>query len=223
MVDFVEAAVGGEGGRVIELGSGCGSVLRMLRERLPLASLIGIDKDPVLCRIAREVFASDGAAEVRQADMRDLGPACGFATASAGAIVSCTSLHWLPAEDIEATYRCAHAVLRPGGVFCNLDWMPLRSDQRLRTLADRYRYGRAARERAAGTPDWDEWWEAVRGVRWLTEEMRLRDAERVLDATRPAEFMPDVAWHEQALRAAGFEATAEIWRAFDSAAVVASK
>jgi hypothetical protein len=60
-------------------------------------------------------------------------------------------------------------------------------------------------------------------VHWLTEAMRLRDAERARDATRPAEFMPDIAWHEQALRAAGFEATAEIWRAFDSAAVAASK
>jgi SAM-dependent methyltransferase len=223
MVDFVEAAVGGEGGLVVELGSGCGSVLRRLRERLPSASLVGIDKDPVLCRIAREVFASDAAVEVRQADMRALGPACGLAAASAAAIVSCTSLHWLPAEDIQATYRCVHTILRPGGVFCNVDWMPLRSDQRLRTLADRYSDGHAARECAAGTPDWGEWWEAVRGVHWLTEAMRLRDAERARDATRPAEFMPDIAWHEQALRAAGFEATAEIWRAFDSAAVAASK
>jgi SAM-dependent methyltransferase len=223
LVDLVEAAVGSEGGLVVELGSGCGSVLRRLRERIPSASLVGIDKDPVLCRIAREVFASDAAVEVRQADMRALGPAFGLAAASAAAIVSCTSLHWLPAEDIREIYRCAHAMLRPGGVFCNVDWMPLRADQRLRTLADRYRDGHEARESAAGIPDWGEWWEAVRGVQWLTESMRLRDAERASDATRPAEFMPEIAWHEQALLAAGFEATAEIWRAFDSAAVVASK
>jgi SAM-dependent methyltransferase len=138
-------------------------------------------------------------------------------------ILSCTSLHWLQGEEVQAVYRQAHALLRAGGVFCNLDWMPVEGGRELRVLADAYGHNHEEREATAGSPSWQDWWEAAARVPWLADAVQARERARERDTSRPAEFMPGIRWHEQALLAAGFRATAEVWRVFDSAAVVAVK
>jgi tRNA (cmo5U34)-methyltransferase len=103
--------------RFIDLGTGDGRLIGLIREQHPDARALGVDfSEPILAR-ARERFAGDRLVELREHDLtRPLavqGPV--------GAVVSALAIHHLEDERKQALFREIYALLEPRGVFVNLD------------------------------------------------------------------------------------------------------
>lgn len=103
--------------RFLDLGSGDGRLLSLVRGRHPEARGIGFDaSEPMLAR-ATERFEDDPLVEIRAHDLRlplgDLEPV--------DAVVSGLAIHHLEDERKRGLLEEIHALLPPGGVFANLD------------------------------------------------------------------------------------------------------
>jgi SAM-dependent methyltransferase len=104
--------------KVVDVGSGPGSFLRVLLEAFPSASGTWID-------------ASEAMLERATADLADLAPRVRFEVGDirqgdrlpleGDVIVSARAVHHFRPETIQAFYRAAHASLSPAGFLCNLD------------------------------------------------------------------------------------------------------
>jgi tRNA (cmo5U34)-methyltransferase len=103
--------------RFIDLGTGDGRLIALVRERHPDAGAIGVDfSQPMLDRAA-ERFAGDPTVEQRKHDLADPFPP----EAPLDAVVSALAIHHLEDDRKRALFREIHSMLAPGGVFANLD------------------------------------------------------------------------------------------------------
>ena len=105
-------------GRILDLGCGDGRLSAFLRIRRPGARLTLLDVSPPMLAAARERFAADPRAEVREHDLANPSPP---ASRGFDAVVSGFAIHHLEDDRKRALYAECLAVLRPGGVFCNLE------------------------------------------------------------------------------------------------------
>ena len=104
--------------RVVDVGAGPGSFLRVLLETFPSASGVWID-------------ASEAMLQRATADLADLAPRVRFEMGDlreadrlpleGDVIVSSRAVHHFLPETIRAFYRAARERLSPGGFLCNLD------------------------------------------------------------------------------------------------------
>jgi tRNA (cmo5U34)-methyltransferase len=103
--------------RFIDLGTGDGRLIGLIREQHPDARALGVDfSEPMLAR-ARERFADDRLVELREHDLtRPLAM-----RVPVDAVVSALAIHHLEDERKQALFREIHALLKPGGMFVNLD------------------------------------------------------------------------------------------------------
>jgi tRNA (cmo5U34)-methyltransferase len=126
--------------RFLDLGTGDGRLVALLRERYPDASAIGLDfSQPMLDRAA-ERFAADPLVELLRHDLAH--PLSDLARplphnqaqplshnqaqplsrrASPDAVVSALAIHHLTDDRKRALFNEVHSLLTPGGVFANLD------------------------------------------------------------------------------------------------------
>jgi trans-aconitate methyltransferase len=219
LVRTVEAIAPQGRAEVLDLACGCGSITTRLLARLPHLDIVALDRDPVLLRIARELVHDRPGVTIVQADLYKDDWAAALRDRHFDAVVTATSLHWLPAPTVQRLYRDLSTMLRPGGMFADLDWMPIAHAPQIAAMANAY--VRSHEEDAARTapdaPTWDAWWRAIASEPRLSAELLQRQGL----AGRPAEFMPAAEWHVQALLAAGFSEAAEVWRSFSSTVVVA--
>jgi cyclopropane fatty-acyl-phospholipid synthase-like methyltransferase len=103
--------------RVLDLGTGDGRLIALLRDRRPDAATIGVDfSQPMLDRAARR-FADDPLVEFREHDLAEPIPL----DAPFEAVVSALALHHLDDERKRTLFAEVHELLAPGGVFVNLD------------------------------------------------------------------------------------------------------
>ena len=105
-------------GRVLDLGSGDGRLLALVRLARPGATAVALDFSPTMLDRLRARFAEDSAVRVLAHDLdqplpRSLG--------SFDAIVSSFAIHHVSHERKRALYKEVYDLLRPGGVFCNLE------------------------------------------------------------------------------------------------------
>jgi len=107
---------------VVDLGTGPGLLLPMLRERLPEASITGVEIQPVMLETARELAAGCDARIVEA----DLGGPLPIADASADLTLAVMSFHELPHPPVLLEH--AARITKPGGIFVIYDWVkrPLR-------------------------------------------------------------------------------------------------
>lgn len=219
IVRIVEGIVTNGRGRILDLACGCGSISMRLLAQLPHLDIVAVDRDPVLLRIARGLFDDNPRVTVVEADLYKIDWTKALGESRFDAVVTATSLHWLPEKDVQRIYRDLSTMLRQGGVFSNLDWMPIAHAPGIGAIADRCVQSHEARvaHMTPEIPSWSDWWEAVANEPELAEEL----AKRQRFTEWPAEFMPAREWHEQALLAAGFSEAAEVWRCFSSAVVTA--
>lgn len=219
LVRTVEAAAPRGRATVLDLACGCGSITVRLLARLPQLDVVALDRDPVLLRIGRGLFCDRPGVTIVEADLYQDDWAAALGDRRFDAVVTATALHWLPAPTVQRLYRDLATLLRPGGVFGNLDWMPIAQAPRIAAMANAY--VQSHEEDAARTaPDalaWEDWWRAVANEPQLTAELLQR--QQLVGG--PAEFTPAGEWHGQALLAAGFSEAAEVWRCLKSAVVVA--
>ncbi len=103
--------------RFLDLGTGDGRLLAAVRAHHPAARGVGLDaSEPMLGRAA-ERFGADTLIELRRHDLSlslgDAGPA--------DAVVSGLAIHHLTDRRKRELFGEVHALLKPGGVFANLD------------------------------------------------------------------------------------------------------
>jgi len=117
--------------RVLDLGTGDGRLIDLVRSAHPQAEAVGVDSSqPMLDRASKRLPAG-AATELRLHDLRDPLPEIG----SFDAIVSGLAIHHLEDERKRDLFAEVNSLLRPGGVFANLDLVSAAT----RALHERFR------------------------------------------------------------------------------------
>jgi len=105
--------------RVLEVGSGTGSVAIRVKQRHPDTDVVGLDPDPrALARARRKAHRARAAVRF---DI-GFGGSLPYADASFDRVLSSFMYHHLPEEERAGMLREARRVLRPGGSFHMLDF-----------------------------------------------------------------------------------------------------
>ncbi len=162
--------------RVLDIGSGDGRLLDLVRRARPGAAGVALDFSSHMLKRLERRFAGAADVTIVAHDLRHPLPALG----AFDAVVSSFAIHHLEDARKQALYAEIWAVLEPGGVFCNLEHVASLSD-----------YAHARFLEAMGTAPGDE-----------DPSNRLRDVESQLTWLRDIGFQ-DVdcywKWRELAL------------------------
>jgi SAM-dependent methyltransferase len=215
LIDAVEAGTGRADPLVLDLGCGPGSLAVRLLDRIPDATVVAIDTDPLLLALGRATYGGRAGLRFADLDLRSAGWAGSLGLGrGADAAVSTTALHWLSAPALRAMYAELATVLRPGGLL--LDGDHLQEDEAATpTLA---RLGRALIEHeeqrrfpAGPSETWGGWWDAVTADPVLAGPTAERERRRLSENHHGAESVL-LGTHVDALRAAGFTEIGTIWQ-----------
>jgi SAM-dependent methyltransferase len=225
LIDAVEEGTGRPDPLVLDIGCGPGSLGVRLLGRLPRATVIGIDADPVSLTLGQAAYADVPGLRFADLDLRVPGWSGRLAqdprtsvSRPVDAAVSTTALHWLPERDLRAMYAELATVLRPGGLLLDGDHFILdakesptlaRLDLALRQREDLRRFPGGHAE------SWYGWWEAVAADPALAEHVAERDRRRV-DAGHHGTESTQLATHVEALKAAGFAEVGTLWQRGDN-------
>ena len=116
---LVQQAEIGSGSRVLDLGSGTGTLAILAHRMHPDAELIGIDADPDVLAIARAKAAREGA-QIRFD--QGMAFALPYASQSFDRVLSSLVFHHLATRDKERGLAEVRRVLKPGGLVLILDF-----------------------------------------------------------------------------------------------------
>ncbi len=185
LIDAVEDGTGIPDPLVLDLGCGPGSLAVRLLDRLPAATVVGVDADPLLLTLGRIAWPGHAGLRFAEIDLRTAGWAAALGLErQADAAVSTTALHWLHPPALAAMYAELGTVLRPGGLLL----FP------------------------GGHPEtWSGWWEAVAAEPALAGQVTAR-ASRFIDSGHHGSPSGRLATHVDALRAAGFTEIGTLWQ-----------
>ena len=219
LIDAVEEGTGRPDPLVLDIGCGPGSLAVRLLARLPQATVIGIDADPVSLTLGRAAYQDLPRLRFADLDLRMPGWSARLGlTTPPDAAVSTTALHWLPEPDLRALYAELASVLRPGGLLLDGDHFALdakesptlaRLDLALRRREDRRRF-------PGGHPEsWHAWWESAAADPALAGHVAERHRRRV-DAGHHDSESTQLATHVEALKAAGFAEVGTLWQRGDN-------
>lgn len=212
VIDIVEEVVGQRNPLVVDLGIGPGSLAHRLVDRIPSATVVGVDADPLLLELGSAARPDDRIRTVLT-DLREPGwfEALGIERAP-DAYVSSTALHWMNREPLRNLLRQCGEHLTQGGVFVNADHLyegpsAPTLDLLSRVLTTR----RAERRQTRDSEDWEQWWSAVEQAPELSALVRDRDGgfDHVVDDK------PTVADYLTFLREAGFGEAGVLWQVGD--------
>jgi tRNA (cmo5U34)-methyltransferase len=103
--------------RVLDLGTGDGRMLALLREDRPELTGVGLDLSEPMLEAARRRFAGDAAIEIVEHDLAEPLPALG----RFDAVVSSMAIHHVEHERKRSLYGEVFELLEPGGVFANFE------------------------------------------------------------------------------------------------------
>ena len=104
--------------RVLDLGSGDGRLLALVKLARPNASAIALDFSPTMIEQLEARFARDPSVQVVVHDLDNPLPA---SLGTFDAIVSSFAIHHVTHERKRSLYAEVFDLLNPGGVFCNLE------------------------------------------------------------------------------------------------------
>jgi SAM-dependent methyltransferase len=113
LLDFVPSSAR----RILDLGAGDGRLLALIRLDRPAARAMALDFSPTMLKAARERFQGDENVQVIEHNLDQPLPELG----RFDVVVSSFAIHHCTDERKRALYSEIHAVLEPGGIFCNLE------------------------------------------------------------------------------------------------------
>jgi tRNA (cmo5U34)-methyltransferase len=103
--------------RVLDLGTGDGRLLALVKREHPNTEAVAIDFSPAMLEAAEKRFAGDSSIAVVAHNLDYPLPDLG----KFDAVISCFAIHHVVHERKRALYSEVHALLNTGGVFCNLE------------------------------------------------------------------------------------------------------
>jgi len=103
--------------RILDLGTGDGRLLALVKLARPEAQGIGTDISPTMLEKARLRFAENKDISVLEHDLNDYLPDMG----TFDVIVSSFSIHHVRDERKRGLYKEIFDILEPAGIFCNLE------------------------------------------------------------------------------------------------------
>jgi SAM-dependent methyltransferase len=113
LLEFVPA----EPTRILDLGSGGGRLLALVKSARPLAQLVGLDFSLTMLETLRKLFANDRGVAVVDHNLEHELPQMG----QFDAVISSFAIHHVVHERKRTLYNEIFDVLAPNGVFCNLE------------------------------------------------------------------------------------------------------
>lgn len=203
---------------IVDLGVGPGSLATRLLDRLPAASVVGVDADPLLLGLADLAYAGDRFRTVT-ADLRVDGwyEALGLDRAP-DAFVSTTALHWMEREPLRRLIAACGTALPSGGVFVDGDHLyELAAGPRLDELTRALTKRRFARAGVRRDEDWAAWWDAVYAAPELADLVKARESAGFEHTVTDK---PSVHDYLAFLRDAGFREAGTVWQSGDDRIVV---
>jgi tRNA (cmo5U34)-methyltransferase len=102
--------------RILDLGTGDGRLLALLRSHCPDATLVGLDFSPTMIDAASARFCNDPCIEIRNHDLNTTLPAERY-----DVVVSSFAIHHCTHSRKRSLYSEIYELLEPGGIFCNLE------------------------------------------------------------------------------------------------------
>ena len=103
--------------RVLDLGTGDGRLLRLLKSQRPNINAVAIDVSPIMLDSIKRNFANDSNIQVIEHDLGNTLPNMGYFDA----VISSFVIHHLSNERKHSLYKEIYDILKPEGIFCNLD------------------------------------------------------------------------------------------------------
>jgi len=103
--------------RILDLGTGDGRLLGLLKIERPHVQSVAIDFSPTMLEAVKTRFADDSTVQVIAHNMDVPLPELGLFDA----VVSSFAIHHLTDERKHSLYREIFHLLEPGGIFCNLE------------------------------------------------------------------------------------------------------
>ncbi len=103
--------------RILDLGTGDGRLLRLVRHQHPETEAVAIDFSPTMLEAARKTFAAESSVCVIAQNLDEPLPALG----KFDAVISSFAIHHLVHERKQSLYTEIYSLLNPNGVFCNLE------------------------------------------------------------------------------------------------------
>src|ERR1700737_2893346 len=113
LLEFLPAKVT----RVLDVGSGGGRLLAMVKGTRPGVECVALDFSPTMLQVLRENFGDEVGTTVVEQDFSRMLPDLG----SFDAVVSSFAIHHVPDERKRALFEEIYGLLNPGGVFLNLE------------------------------------------------------------------------------------------------------
>jgi tRNA (cmo5U34)-methyltransferase len=113
LLEFIPSTVS----RVLDLGTGDGRLLALVKLDHPRATAVAVDFSPAMLEAAKKRFEDDPSVNVIAHNLDDPLPELG----KFDAVISSFAIHHVSHERKRDLYVEIYGALNPGGVFCNLE------------------------------------------------------------------------------------------------------